>query len=114
MVLSRCRIRVNAVLNSVDHKFHVLKCSSENGTFKFSWLYGHVHMFIRLSLNVATPLIISYALFLSGTNCSDIDECKLNPLTCGAGICVNVPGNFECDCQAGYEPHEIMKICMGK
>lgn len=34
---------------------------------------------------------------------------------CGErGECHNVAGSFECKCNAGYESHPIMKICMGK
>ena len=50
----------------------------------------------------------------AGTECIDIDECQLNPLTCGPGACVNTPGTFECQCDTGYNSHPVMKVCMGK
>ncbi|XP_025078476.1 mucin-like protein [Pomacea canaliculata] len=36
-----------------------------------------------------------------GSNCTDIDECKLNISDCQQE-CVNVPGYFNCDCKYGY------------
>ncbi|KAK3797045.1 hypothetical protein RRG08_036876 [Elysia crispata] len=43
--------------------------------------------------------------------CVDIDECKTHEHTCtGRGQkCVNVPGTYRCDCEAGWAPHG--KIC---
>ncbi|XP_066993764.2 fibrillin-2 [Anabrus simplex] len=33
----------------------------------------------------------------------DIDECHLMPLMCQHGVCMNVPGSFECQCNQGYK-----------
>ncbi|XP_062094531.1 putative wall-associated receptor kinase-like 16 [Humulus lupulus] len=35
--------------------------------------------------------------------CQDIDECK-DPNQCTNGICINLPGSFNCSCLKGYEP----------
>ncbi|KAM9364369.1 nidogen-1 [Pholidichthys leucotaenia] len=38
-----------------------------------------------------------------GRICYDIDECRENPLICGANaICNNQPGTFRCECEDGY------------
>lgn len=45
---------------------------------------------------------------------ADIDECRISPDLCGQGICVNTPGDFECECFEGYESgFMMMKNCMG-
>lgn len=45
---------------------------------------------------------------------TDIDECRISPDLCGQGICVNTPGDFECECFEGYESgFMMMKNCMG-
>ena len=33
---------------------------------------------------------------------ADVDECLSN--VCGTHSCVNLPGNYRCDCQSGYTP----------
>ena len=66
----------------------------------------------RAALSLLNIINHSFLVF-PGTNCTDINECQLNPSTCGAGYCVNTPGTFKCECQNGYMAHEIMKICMG-
>lgn len=44
----------------------------------------------------------------------DIDECRISPDLCGQGVCVNTPGDFECECFEGYESgFMMMKNCMG-
>ncbi|KAJ8734395.1 hypothetical protein PYW07_014946 [Mythimna separata] len=42
--------------------------------------------------------------FLSpGRHCDvDIDECAITPKICNHGVCVNVPGSYECYCRPGY------------
>ena len=71
-------------------------------------------MAFPLNVDHSIPSLCLNSGIFSGTNCTDIDECMLNPLTCGPGVCINAPGTFNCDCQVGFEPHEIMKVCMGK
>lgn len=45
---------------------------------------------------------------------TDIDECRISPDLCGQGVCVNTPGDFECECFEGYESgFMMMKNCMG-
>ena len=45
---------------------------------------------------------------------TDIDECRISNNVCGNGKCVNTPGRFECDCDAGFESTMMMQMCMGK
>jgi hypothetical protein len=33
---------------------------------------------------------------------------------CGHGSCENIPGNFRCICQDGYESSFMMESCSGK
>ena len=44
----------------------------------------------------------SFILNCFQTSCVDINECELNPDTCGQGECVNIEGGFECVCPIGY------------
>ena len=53
-----------------------------------------------------------FAINTYGTNCTDIDECRIAENPCGNGTCVNVPGGFQCDCNAGFES-SMMMMCMG-
>ncbi|XP_035022888.2 sushi domain-containing protein 1 isoform X5 [Hippoglossus stenolepis] len=38
-----------------------------------------------------------------GTQCQDIDECKITGLCGDGGRCRNLEGSFECSCQVGYQ-----------
>lgn len=39
-----------------------------------------------------------------GRDCTDIDECATGFNRCGAhSLCLNLPGSFRCECEAGYE-----------
>ncbi|KAL0972864.1 hypothetical protein UPYG_G00195680 [Umbra pygmaea] len=40
---------------------------------------------------------------LLNEQCSDIDECRLNPSPCSNGRCENTPGSYRCVCSAGYK-----------
>lgn len=42
---------------------------------------------------------------------SDINECAVNPGTCGAGTCLNLDGSYRCICPLGYYLHE--ETCEG-
>lgn len=42
---------------------------------------------------------------------SDINECAVNPGTCGAGTCLNLDGSYRCICPSGYYLHE--ETCEG-
>lgn len=42
---------------------------------------------------------------------SDINECAVNPGTCGAGTCLNLDGSYRCICPPGYFLHE--ETCEG-
>lgn len=42
---------------------------------------------------------------------SDINECAVNPGTCGAGTCSNLEGSYRCICPPGYYLHE--ETCEG-
>lgn len=46
-------------------------------------------------------------------DCRDIDECAVNPNLCQNGQCVNLEGNFRCDCLDGFEPTSDRKRCIG-
>ncbi|XP_036344722.1 fibrillin-3-like, partial [Rhagoletis pomonella] len=38
-----------------------------------------------------------------GSSCVDIDECRTHADACGAHAqCINTPGSFRCDCEAGF------------
>lgn len=39
----------------------------------------------------------------------DINECDV-PDTCSQ-ICINLPGSYKCDCEAGYEIDPVSKTC---
>lgn len=41
----------------------------------------------------------------------DINECAVNPGTCGAGTCLNLDGSYRCICPPGYYLHE--ETCEG-
>lgn len=45
----------------------------------------------------------------------DIDECRLMPQMCSHGVCLNVPGSFECQCHRGYvydlDSHQCIGAC---
>ncbi|XP_035022541.2 sushi domain-containing protein 1-like [Hippoglossus stenolepis] len=58
-----------------------------------------------------------------GTQCQDIDECKITGLCGDGGRCRNLEGSFECSCQVGYQvdngtepfhPHRDKASCKGK
>ena len=51
-------------------------------------------------MNLKTQIIFFFTKFQ--TSCVDINECELNPDTCGQGECVNIEGGFECVCPIGY------------
>lgn len=42
---------------------------------------------------------------------SDINECAVNPGTCGPGTCLNMDGSYRCICPPGYYLHE--ETCEG-
>lgn len=48
---------------------------------------------------------------LSAALPSDINECAVNPGTCGAGTCLNMDGTYRCICPPGYYLHE--ETCEG-
>lgn len=38
-----------------------------------------------------------------GSVCVDLDNCRMNPNLCGPfATCINTPGSFRCECEAGY------------
>ena len=43
--------------------------------------------------------------------CEDIDECA-NGDKCSNGVCMNLPGEFTCQCPIGFEFHEWNDHCM--
>ena len=43
----------------------------------------------------------------------DIDECDTNNAGCHHE-CVNLPGNYSCHCDDGYELHEDEHLCLRK
>ncbi|KAJ8734440.1 hypothetical protein PYW08_013690 [Mythimna loreyi] len=48
------------------------------------------------------PLLLLLS-FIKGRHCDvDIDECAITPKICNHGVCVNVPGSYECYCRPGY------------
>ena len=47
----------------------------------------------------------------NGTNCTDIDECKVTPDICEAKACRNTPGGFICGCETGYHYHPENDQC---
>lgn len=49
--------------------------------------------------------------FLSFSSSSDINECAVNPGTCGPGTCLNMDGSYRCICPPGYYLHE--ETCEG-
>ncbi|RVE48441.1 hypothetical protein evm_006877 [Chilo suppressalis] len=47
--------------------------------------------------------ILVWFLIIYGRLCEqDIDECRLMPKICNNGVCVNVPGSYQCYCRPGY------------
>ena len=54
-------------------------------------------------------ILISFASFFA-----DIDECRIAFGVCGNGTCVNEPGTYGCDCDPGFENHQLMQMCIGK
>ena len=51
-----------------------------------------------------------------GKECKDLDECQSSP--CGdGGICNNLDGSFQCDCQSGFQEllprifHNALRSC---
>ncbi len=43
---------------------------------------------------------------MTGSGCSDINECTDTPGICGANAaCDNDPGTYNCQCNSGYENH---------
>lgn len=42
----------------------------------------------------------------------EIDECLLMPSMCNNGVCVNIPGSFECHCNRGYNYDENSHQCI--
>lgn len=45
--------------------------------------------------------------------CEDVDECAEGGERCAPGVCINTDGGFACDCDAGYEPSEDGRACIG-
>ncbi|CAF3894012.1 unnamed protein product [Adineta steineri] len=37
-----------------------------------------------------------------GYTCDNIDECEIDPLICGNGICIDMIGSYLCNCSLGY------------
>ncbi|XP_061116667.1 sushi domain-containing protein 1 isoform X6 [Conger conger] len=55
-----------------------------------------------------------------GTQCNDIDECKVQGICGEGGWCINMQGDFNCRCRAGYKvqngsqpfhPHRDKAVC---
>lgn len=44
---------------------------------------------------------------------ADVDEC-LDPINCVNGLCVNVPGSYECNCPTDFELNPTGVGCVGK
>lgn len=44
----------------------------------------------------------------------EIDECRLMPQMCSHGVCLNVPGSFECECHRGYVYDLDSHQCIGE
>lgn len=43
-----------------------------------------------------------FKIFFSGRFCEmDKDECAIMPKICNHGVCVNVPGSYQCYCKPG-------------
>ncbi|MEO1333315.1 MAG: calcium-binding EGF-like domain-containing protein [Myxococcota bacterium] len=54
------------------------------------------------NMDVDTPNVLCPLGFeVSESDCSDIDECALNPCDAAAS-CTNLAGSFNCDCPSGY------------
>ncbi|XP_038668654.1 fibulin-2 isoform X2 [Scyliorhinus canicula] len=48
-----------------------------------------------------------------GTHCIDVDECQSGVHRCGEGqVCQNIPGNYRCDCQSGYQINSLSRTCI--
>lgn len=44
----------------------------------------------------------------------DVDECSIMPDICGAAVCKNIPGDYECECAEGYRYNPALKSCEGR
>ncbi|XP_022792631.1 uncharacterized protein LOC111331727 [Stylophora pistillata] len=60
------------------------------------------------NLRVKCGCLPGYTLAYDGTTCMDRNECNLNNGGCDKanGRCVNSPGSFHCECNAGYNLQE--------
>lgn len=44
----------------------------------------------------------------------DVNECESSLHQCGEGqLCVNLPGSYRCECQAGYQYDSFRRMCTG-
>ncbi|XP_062609554.1 uncharacterized protein LOC134271353 [Saccostrea cucullata] len=53
---------------------------------------------------------IGYQLHKNGMNCTDIDECSVQPSLCQQN-CININGSFLCSCSPGYTLNEDKLSC---
>lgn len=65
-------------------------------------------LIFHIYLNV---ICMFYSVSLVYSFLSDINECAVNPGTCGAGTCLNLDGSYRCICPPGYYLHE--ETCEG-
>ena len=90
---------------TVFHDHTTLKNNVHYCSFSFSFQY--LHDFRYLILQTWTKNLLVY-------KCPDIDECSTDEATCGRSqICRNLPGSYECVCQAGFRSAG-RAICIGK
>ena len=47
--------------------------------------------------------------------CIDLDECRMLTEPCGSNeVCINIPGNYTCECRHGYERRDDNKCSISK
>lgn len=86
--------------------------SSVCAMMDMSWVWMADCVQVRTSHCLLLVLMLKPCFTVCIPSFPDINECAVNPSTCGAGTCLNLVGSYRCICPPGFYLHE--ETCEGK